>query len=254
MCTWSGRLGPKLRERDRQSPEGFYDVTPQQMKPNSSYHLAFNVGFPNALDRSLGRTGSLIMVHGKCKSVGCFAMTDRWMEEIYAFVREAFAGGQAAVPVHIFPFRPTASAIEQHASHPAARTWLPLQQAFDDFEIERKPPTVSVCESRYVVNASWAAKPGAPTDACPRHEPRRLVMAAPTITAEGFEIGARPLISAGIKVRAPQPVGALLPTAGGDLGSLGPRLVPRRVRLTRLGVPAVDTRPGVQTEFGATGP
>ena len=48
MCRWSGQLGPKVREGDRQVPEGFYTITPGQMNPNSNYYLSFNVGYPNA--------------------------------------------------------------------------------------------------------------------------------------------------------------------------------------------------------------
>ena len=54
ICRWSGQLGPKVREGDRQAPEGFYTVTPAQMNPNSAYYLSFDTGFPNAYDRSLG--------------------------------------------------------------------------------------------------------------------------------------------------------------------------------------------------------
>src|SRR5262249_30825336 len=97
ICKFSGNLGPKLMQGDHQAPEGFYDITPDQMNPNSSEYLAFNTGFPNTFDRSLGRTGSFLMVHGGCRSVGCYAMTDYAMEEIYGLVDEAFKGGQEKV-------------------------------------------------------------------------------------------------------------------------------------------------------------
>ncbi len=76
VCNWGGTIGPKQSRGDRMSPEGFYNVTPGALKPDSKYHLAFNIGYPNALDRALGRTGDFIMVHGNCVSVGCFAMSD----------------------------------------------------------------------------------------------------------------------------------------------------------------------------------
>ena len=107
ICKWSGRLGPKLKEADYQSPEGFYSVSAKQLNPHSNYYRAFNVGYPNAFDRQNGRTGGLVMVHGACKSVGCFAMTDRGIEEIYGFVEAALRAGQKEIPVHIFPFRMT---------------------------------------------------------------------------------------------------------------------------------------------------
>ena len=71
--------GPKLRQGDRQAPEGFYAVTPKQMNPNSAYHLSFDLGFPNAYDRAHGATGAFLMVHGICSSAGCYAMTDQQM-------------------------------------------------------------------------------------------------------------------------------------------------------------------------------
>jgi len=81
MCRWSGQLGPKVREGDRQTPEGFYTVTPGSMNPNSAYYLSFGIGFPNAYDRAWGRTGNSIMVHGICSSAGCFSMTDKQVQD-----------------------------------------------------------------------------------------------------------------------------------------------------------------------------
>ena len=98
ICRWSGDLGPKKKEGDRQAPEGFYTITPGQMNPASNYYLAFNTGFPNAYDRAWGYTGSELMVHGDCSSRGCYAMTDEQIQEIYALARESFFGGQTGVP------------------------------------------------------------------------------------------------------------------------------------------------------------
>ena len=103
MCRWSGQLGPKKTEGDRQVPEGFYTITPGQMNPNSHYYLSFNVGYPNAYDRANGRQGGSIMVHGICSSAGCFSMTDKQIEEIYAVARESFAGGQHEIQMQSFP-------------------------------------------------------------------------------------------------------------------------------------------------------
>ena len=107
ICNWSGELGPKLKQGDRQAPEGFYTVTREQMNPDSKYHLAMNLGYPNAYDRAHRRTGDFLMIHGKCKSAGCYAMTDALIEEIYAMARESFIGGQDSFQVHAFPFRMT---------------------------------------------------------------------------------------------------------------------------------------------------
>ena len=94
ICKWSGKLGPKIKEGDRQAPEGYYRIYPAQMNPNSSYYLSFNMGYPNSYDRSYGRTGSNLMVHGACSSAGCYSMTDEQVLQIYAFARDAFKGGQ----------------------------------------------------------------------------------------------------------------------------------------------------------------
>ena len=82
ICRWSGDLGPKLYEGDRQAPEGFYTVTPELMNPNSNYHLSINLGFPNSFDKANNRDGSLLMIHGDCWSSGCYAMTDEQISEI----------------------------------------------------------------------------------------------------------------------------------------------------------------------------
>jgi murein L,D-transpeptidase YafK len=127
ICKFSGTLGPKLMQGDHQAPEGFYDITPDQMNPNSSEYLAFNTGFPNAFDRSLGRTGSFLMVHGGCRSVGCYAMTDSAMDEIYGLVDEAFKGGQEKVQLQAFPFRMTAQNLASHAPDPNTPFWEMLK-------------------------------------------------------------------------------------------------------------------------------
>lgn len=152
ICKFSGNLGPKLMQGDHQAPEGFYDITPDQMNPNSSEYLAFNTGFPNAYDRSLGRTGSFLMVHGGCRSVGCYAMTDSAMEEIYGLVDEAFKGGQQKVQLQAFPFRMTAQNLARHAGDPNMPFWQMLKAGSDAFLTVEQPPRVAVCDRRYVFN------------------------------------------------------------------------------------------------------
>jgi murein L,D-transpeptidase YafK len=166
ICKFSGNLGPKLMQGDHQAPEGFYDITPDQMNPNSSEYLAFNTGFPNAFDRSLGRTGSFLMVHGGCRSVGCYAMTDVAMEEIYGLVEEAFKGGQEKVQLQAFPFRMTAQNLASHASDPNTPFWEMLKAGSDAFLTTGQPPRVAVCDRRYVFNPAVAGNfdPSAP---CP---------------------------------------------------------------------------------------
>ncbi len=148
-CTWSGELGPKLREGDGQAPEGFYWVTKSSLNPNSSYHLSFNLGFPNAYDRAHGRTGSYLMVHGDCVSIGCYAMTDAGIETIYGVVQAALERGQPGVRVHIFPFPMTDENVAQLGDHPDAAFWRNLQQGWAWFETHGRPPNVEVADKRY---------------------------------------------------------------------------------------------------------
>jgi murein L,D-transpeptidase YafK len=154
ICTWSGELGPKLKEGDKQAPEGFYSVAKPQMNPNSSFHLAFNLGFPNAFDRAHGRTGSALMVHGKCKSAGCYAMTDALIEEIYALARESFDAGHSSFQVHAYPFRMTDANMERHKSSKWHGFWKVLKEGHDLFEQTRVPPPVVVCGRQYRVNVT----------------------------------------------------------------------------------------------------
>lgn len=150
VCNYSGDLGPKLREGDGQSPEGFYFVTPSAMNPNSAYYLSFNLGFPNAYDRVRGRTGSYLMVHGNCVSVGCYAMTDAGIEEIYLMAEAAFAAGQPFFRVHAFPFRMTDANLARHAASPWRDYWNNLREGYDLFEQTGVPPNVAVKGQRYV--------------------------------------------------------------------------------------------------------
>ena len=153
ICRWSGELGPKVKEGDRQAPEGFYTITPAQMNPNSQFYLSFNMGYPNAYDKSWGRTGAHLMVHGDCSSRGCYAMTDDQIGEIYALARESFFGGQRAFQVQAFPFRFTPTNFARHRNNPNMPFWRMLKEGSDHFEVTRQEPKVDVCEKRYVFNA-----------------------------------------------------------------------------------------------------
>jgi murein L,D-transpeptidase YafK len=158
ICKFSGKLGPKIAQGDYQAPEGFYDITPAQMNPQSSEYLSFNIGYPNAFDRSLGRSGSFLMVHGGCRSVGCYAMTDYQMEEIYGLLDEAFKGGQDRVQLQAFPFQMTAENLLRHADDPNSAFWQMLKTGSDAFTATGTPPKVAVCNQRYVFNPSFAGR------------------------------------------------------------------------------------------------
>lgn len=151
VCTYGlGGFGPKTKEGDGKAPEGFYSVTPDRMNPSSNYHLALNVGYPNSYDRDHNRTGSAIMIHGDCVSIGCFAMTDPAIEEIYALADGAFRNGQGSIMVHIFPFRMTGDKLKRNAKSPWKEFWDNLKKGYDHFEKDQVPPEVSVRDKRYV--------------------------------------------------------------------------------------------------------
>jgi murein L,D-transpeptidase YafK len=168
ICYYSGRLGPKLRQGDKQSPEGFYTVSKGQLNPNSRWYRSFNVGFPNLLDQSHRRSGAHLMVHGGCSSIGCYAMTNAVIAEIWALTTAALDGGQGAFPIHIFPFRLTETRLSAYADSPWAGFWRDMKAGYDLFEATHIPPQISVCQKRY---AAEAGAPGSKTsplrNACP---------------------------------------------------------------------------------------
>lgn len=149
ICRWSGQLGPKQHAGDRQAPEGFYAITRRQMNPNSAYYLSFDTGYPNAYDRAHGGTGSALMVHGTCSSMGCYAMTDKQIAQIYALARDALAGGQQAFQFQAYPFRMTAENMARHRLDPHIDFWRQLKEGSDRFEATGEEPIVSVKEGRY---------------------------------------------------------------------------------------------------------
>ncbi len=153
IAAQSGTLGPKLAEGDGQVPEGFYFVPPAAMNPNSQYHLSFNIGFPNTYDQAHGRTGSAIMVHGSDVSIGCLAMTDAKIDEIFTLCSAAHAAGQLYFRVHLFPFRLSEERLLNAAGNPNLEFWKNLQQGYDHFEKSHLPPEVSVSSGTYEFNA-----------------------------------------------------------------------------------------------------
>jgi murein L,D-transpeptidase YafK len=157
ICRWSGDLGPKVKEGDRQAPEGFYSITPAQMNPTSAYFLSFNMGYPNAYDKAWGRTGSQLMVHGDCSSRGCYAMTDEQISEIYALGRESFFGGQNAFQVQAYPFRMNPQNMARHRNNPNMPFWKMIKEGNDIFEVTKQEPKVDFCEKKYVFDAEKPA-------------------------------------------------------------------------------------------------
>lgn len=174
MCRWSGTLGPKTRQGDRQAPEGFYSVTPGLMNPRSQFYLAFNLGYPNQLERALGYDGSALMVHGACTSAGCYAMTDDGIAEVYAVAREAFVGGQQAFQVQALPFRMTPRNFARYRNDPNMAFWRNLKEGTDLFAVTRQPPEVAACGGRYRFSPAGQPEMGLPDDPlapCPAFMP-----------------------------------------------------------------------------------
>jgi murein L,D-transpeptidase YafK len=172
ICRWSGDLGPKLQEGDRQAPEGFYSITPELMNPNSNYYLSINVGYPNSFDKANKRDGSLLMIHGDCLSAGCYAMTDRQISEIYSLARDSFLGGRPSFQVQAYPFRLTPANLARHRNSPNLAFWKMLKIGNDHFETTHLEPKVDVCNRLYVFDAQpLANSPNPlvfnPTDKCP---------------------------------------------------------------------------------------
>jgi murein L,D-transpeptidase YafK len=175
ICRWSGDLGPKVKDGDRQAPEGFYPITPGLMNPNSSYYLAINTGFPNVYDKANNRKGAFLMIHGDCSSRGCYAMTDEQIGEIYSLGREAFLGGQKEFQIQAYPFRMTPANLARHRNSPNFAFWKMIKEGYDHFEVSHQEPRIDVCDRHYVFDAvppDNSSKPLLfnPTGACPRYD------------------------------------------------------------------------------------
>ncbi len=154
ICNFSGGLGPKRRQGDFKSPEGFYHITLNQLKPDSRFYRAINIGFPNQYDRQQGYDGKFLMIHGDCVSVGCYAMTNAYMDEIFTYVNAALRNGQPEVNVSIYPFRMTNSNMQRHRNSYYASFWQQLQPGYSYFTEHHQPPAVSVSSGKYVLNGN----------------------------------------------------------------------------------------------------
>jgi murein L,D-transpeptidase YafK len=172
ICRWSGDLGPKMHEGDRQTPEGFYTITSELMNPNSNYYLAINTGFPNSFDKANERDGTFLMIHGDCWSSGCYAMTDEQMGEIYSLARDSLLGGQPSFQIQAYPFRLTPANLARHRTNPNLDFWMMLKIGNDHFEATHLEPKIAVCDRRYVFDASVPSNSSQslvfdPTGKCP---------------------------------------------------------------------------------------
>ncbi len=150
VCAASGTQGPKTKTGDQQSPEGFYYLNAARFNPWSSYHLSLNLGYPNTYDRAHGYTGDYLMIHGNCVSIGCYAMTDAGIDEIYTLAQAAMLNGQAIIRVHSFPFPMSEANLAASKGSPHYEFWLNLKQGWDWFEDGGAPPNVTVKDKTYV--------------------------------------------------------------------------------------------------------
>ena len=216
ICIYSGELGPKTREGDKQSPEGFYAVGREAMNPNSNYHLSFNLGYPNAYDRSHGYTGSMLMVHGKCVSIGCYAMGDRQIEEIYSLVGAALQRGQPFVRVHAFPFRLTEANLAAYSDHRWYDFWRMLKPGYDYFETYHQPPEIDVIGGQYALSERNPHRAPLPGNRLP---PMRSTPVIPDDNLHSNPLDGTPLQIAGnnpvpssalLAARSPTPTNPLL--------------------------------------------
>ena len=151
ICSMSGTIGPKRKQGDRQVPEGFYHI--DRFNPASSFHLSLGINYPNASDKIIGKANSNlgcdIFIHGSCVSIGCMAITDDQINELYIYCVEAYNGGQTKIPVTIFPARLILTnynrLIRQMPEQKAL--WTELQTAYTLFNTSKKLPNVSFLEN-----------------------------------------------------------------------------------------------------------
>jgi murein L,D-transpeptidase YafK len=162
ICALAGELGPKRRQGDNQTPEGFYAIT--FFNPRSDFYLSLHVDYPNRRDRALAkegvRLGGDIYIHGGCSSEGCLAVTDEGIKELYWLAVEARAAGQQRIPVHVFPAR-----LDSHEYDVLMRSfsdrpdltdfWATLKPGYDFFEQHRRLPNITVdARGDYAVNGA----------------------------------------------------------------------------------------------------
>ena len=245
ICRWSGDLGPKVQEGDRQAPEGFYSITPGLMNPNSNYYLAINTGFPNAYDRANGRNGALLMIHGDCSSRGCYAMTDEQIGEIYSLAREAFLGGQPSFQIQAYPFRMTPANLAHHRTNPSMAFWKMIKVGNDHFETSHLEPKVEVCDRHYVFDPAEPPKSSKPlvfnpSGRCPAY------IVNPEIAAAAMEKSHNDELQYAALVRSNSPVAPIRTGLDGGmnrvfLAQVGGSLPPARVPNSLPPQPAPST-------------
>lgn len=151
ICMQSGAIGPKRMEGDFQVPEGFYYIN--ELNPNSNYHLSLGINYPNVSDRILSDSlhpGGEIYIHGNCVSVGCIAINDLPIEELYIMAAHVKANAQDFIPVHVFPAKFDVKKSMEYLAQSTKdneelkKFVLNLKEAFDFFEAKKQLPVISI--------------------------------------------------------------------------------------------------------------
>lgn len=152
LTDYAGKPGPKLREGDGQAPEGFYYVTASQLRPDTRNYLGIDLGFPNAFDSSLGRSGSDLLIHGGDNAAGSFALSHSDIGTLYTIAHAALANGQDFFRVNIFPFRMTDRRMDSEWQKKPKwlNFWVNLKEGYDFFENANFPPDAEVEGGKYV--------------------------------------------------------------------------------------------------------
>lgn len=236
ICYFSGTLGPKQKEGDRQSPEGFYTVATPQAHPNGPrWPKAINIGYPNPFDKMHDRTGSHILIHGGCASIGCFAMTNAVSQEVRTLAVRALDAGQSYVHIHSFPFRMTSANLQRYDDPKWHDFWRNLKEGYDIFERTKQPPRVSVCGTRYRFEETTSlegANPG-PISVCPQTVAQvEELNDINTRSIETPDAKPEPLVTAGLPAQTIKGEASLQQIVPGPLPASG-----RLVRLESIGRP-----------------
>lgn len=156
ICSTSGQIGPKRRQGDGQTPEGFYVIN--RFNPYSNFYLSLGLNFPNKADKIITNgndAGGDIFIHGNCVTIGCVPITDEKIKELYIIAIEAKANGQSNIPVHIFPCKMTEIKMtELKTKNPEFFIfWQSLKPVFDYFEENKNLPVITVNKNgSYVTN------------------------------------------------------------------------------------------------------
>ncbi|MGH1363912.1 MAG: L,D-transpeptidase family protein [Calditrichia bacterium] len=156
ICSFSGDVGPKRAQGDLQLPEGFYTI--DRFNPVSNFYLSLGINYPNRSDKALtsaAKPGGDIFIHGDCVSIGCAAMRDSSIKEIYVMAVEA-RNYSKSISVHIFPTKLSGSGysalIEQYPQHQTF--WESMQFGYNYFEKNKELPEVCISQAGWYINCT----------------------------------------------------------------------------------------------------